>query len=135
MAEATNQEKLDHLVSQLYKQDFWSGQDPVSVEARGKFIGQLLNHGIQVGNSKDVSSLAQFIRWYPAGLDNVYRAVLTGNAQTAVLPELVKALAALAAPGSAAFDQEAFLERVKGIVDASVDEGLDSLRIGREESK
>ena len=133
MAEATNQQKLDHLISQLYKQDFWSGQEPASIQARGRFIEQLLTYNVQVGGSTEVTNLLLFLKWYPAGLDNVYRAVLAGNAQTAVLPELVKALAALAVPGAAAFDQDAFLERIAGIVDASVDKGLDSLRLVREE--
>jgi len=130
MPEATNQEKLDQIVSQMYKQDFWAGDG--SKDARAKFIGQLLNHGIQVGDSKDATSLAQFVRWYGAGLDNVYRAILVGNAQTAALVELVKALTTAAAPGAAAFDQEAFLERVKGIIDTSVEEGLGSLRLTTE---
>ena len=122
---ASNQEKLDHLVSQLYKQDFWSGKDPASVEARGKFIGQFLNHGVKVGDTDRVTSLAQFLQWNSYGIDNIYRTQLAGNAQIAALTEAVKALAAASVPGAAAFDQEASFARMKGIVDASVGEGVD----------
>lgn len=126
MAEATNQEKLDQLVSQMYKQDFWSGKDPKSIEARGRFIEQFLTYGIQVGDSNQVTNLLLFLKWYPAGLNNVYQQVLAGNAQIAALVEAIKALTAAGLPGAAAFDQEAFFTRMQGMLDASVQKGVDS---------
>lgn len=125
----TNQGRLEYAVSPQFKVDIFTGGDPKEVEARDKFIDQLLNRAVPVGDTDKVTSLRLYLQWYGSGLHNVYQAVLTGNAQIAALTEAVKALAVVGAPGGPDFDQEAFFTRLQGIVDDSVGEGLKSLRL------
>lgn len=89
----------------------------------------VLEHPVPNGDTGKTTSLAEHLRWYGSGLDNVYRAVLTSNAQAAAMTEAVKALAAAGGPTAAGFDQEAFFERLQGVVDGSVEDGLERLRI------
>lgn len=124
----TNQERLEYIAGPLFKQHIFTGASPEEVQARHKFFQELFGHAIPLGDTGKFTSLGLYLQWYGSGLHNVYQAVLNGNAQVAALTEAVKALASVA-PGAEGFDQEAFFNRLQGIVDASVEDGLDRLRL------
>jgi len=125
--EATNQQKLDYLAGPNFKADVFTAGSDLEREARARFIGEILNHGVQVGATDQVTNLSLFLQWYGSGLHNVYSAILKNQATTDALLEAVKALTGAAAPGSGTFDQEAFFKRLTETVDASVDRSLEGL--------
>jgi hypothetical protein len=127
MADVTpNQAKLDYIAGPGFKKDIWAGGSAEEKSARASFIGELLNHGVQVGDTKAVTNLGLFLRWNASGLDNVYRAVLAGNTKLdAVTKALTGALAAVS--GGQAFDEAKLLQSIEDRVAAGMAAGLASV--------